>query len=222
MTYFKSTCTAFALSVALAAPAKATLVDITNCGATAVACTITTTPPNPIAKDPNDGVLLAWDEVQNFTLTADLRVDRVFDTSASFITTAPGGDYYIKAGTVVSSHYIQWDPAPGGQVVTAKITLDSQVFAFMTSDQNMFDSDAQLGLPGLSYNNFTARGLESNDTTVFDGNSVDIRWQATSPGDWTRLITAYSPAAEVPVPASLPLLAGALGLAGFVGRRRRK
>jgi len=61
--------------------------------------------PNPVTQNPNDGRLVGWDELQNVTLTADLRVDRVFDTNASFVSVAPGGDYYINAGTVVSSHY---------------------------------------------------------------------------------------------------------------------
>jgi hypothetical protein len=221
MKHFTRIAVAAAMALAVAAPAHATLVEITNCGSSAVACTITTTPPNPVARDPNDGVLLAWNEVQNFTLLSDLRVDRVFDPLASFVMAAPGGDFFIKAGTVVSSHYIQWDPTPNGRRVTATITLDSQVFAFMTADQNMFNSDAALGLPGLDYNDFTARGLEGTDLTVFNGNSVNIDWQATSPGDWTRLITAFSPTAAIPVPASLPLMAGALGLAGLLRLRRK-
>jgi hypothetical protein len=85
----------------------------------------------------------------------------------------------------------------------------------------MFDSDF-LGLAGVDYNDFGLRGLEAGDDTVFDGNSVNIDWSATSPGDWTRLITAYSPGGQVPVPAALPLLLGGMGVLGFAARRRRK
>ena len=211
---------------AVTGSAQATLISISPCTG-AVACTITTTPPNPVTQNPNDGVLLAWDELQNVTLTEDLRVDRVFDPAASFITAAPGGDFFIKAGTIVSSHYFQWDPGNGSaSTVEATITLDSQAFAFITATQNLFDSDAALGLPTVDYNDFGLRGLEAGDTTVFSGPNVDIRWTAGSPGDWTRLITAFSPGGNnggsIPEPASLSLLGFGLAGMGWAARRRRR
>lgn len=176
----------------------ATLINIANCTG-ANNCLITDTPPNPVTQNPNNGLLIAWDEVQNFVLTEDLRVDRVFDINASFVEATGTGDFWIKAGTIVSSHYLQWDPGTylnqqSSSAVTAQIQLDSQVFAFITADQNLFDSDF-LGLPGLNYNDFGLRGLEPGDTTDFVGENVNINWSASSPGDWTRLITAFSPAA---------------------------
>jgi hypothetical protein len=221
----------------LALPVKATLVEITDCSG-ANSCQITTAPPNPIVQDPNNGILLAWDEVQNYTLTEDLRVDRVFDTTASFITDAGGGDFFIQAGTIVSSHYLQWDPdQESSQRVQATVNLDSQVFAFITSDQNLFDSDEYLGLSGHDYSDFRARGLEPSDTTTFVDNATAINWRATSPGDWTRLITAYSPGGDeggngddngnggddhttVPEPSAVILLT--LGLAGLGFSARKK
>lgn len=181
---------------------QATLIELADC-TNAEACIITDTPPEEVLKDPNDGILLAWDELQNFTLESDLRVDRVFDPAADFVVALPGGDFLIKAGTVVSSHYLQWDSLgdnnPVGSV-SATIKLDSQVFAFITADQNLFDSD-YLGVEGLDYSDFTLRGLEAGDTTVFNNTDIDINWAASTPGDWTRLITAFSPAAvEIPEP----------------------
>jgi len=186
---------------------QATLIELDPCTG-ANECIITTTPPAIVSPNPNDGILLAWDEVQNFTLTERLRVDRVFDVSASFVTAINdgSGDYWLAAGTVVSSHYLQWDPGnSSGSTVNATIKLDSQVFAFIIADQNLFDSDF-LGLPSLDYNDFGLRGLESGDTTVFNNTDVDISWSASSPGDWTRLITALSPAAvSIPEPQSFIL-----------------
>jgi len=187
-------CAAVVVGTAVTA-ADATLVDIINVSG-ANSAQITTTPPNPVQPNPNNGILLAWDERQNVTLQSDLAVDRVFDTSASFVSSDGSGGYLIHAGTVVSSHYLQWDPGNGSSSdVSATVQLDSQVFAFITADQKLFDSDGALGLPGLDYNNFGLRGLEGADTTNFNGPDVDIDWGASNPGDWTRLLTAFSPSA---------------------------
>ncbi|PQA89199.1 hypothetical protein CW354_04465 [Marinicaulis flavus] len=212
-----------ALSLSLLPTAgSATFVSLGDCTG-AVSCSVTDTPPNPVTTNPNDGQLLAWNEVQNFVLTEDLRVDRVFDTTASFVEDAGGGDYFIKAGTIVSSHYLQWDPGEGSSsTIDTTIALDSQIFAFITADSNLFASDF-LGLPGLDYNDFSLRGLESGDTTDFNGLAVDINWTAGSPGDWTRLITAYSPGgvSEVPLPAGAPLMITGLAAFGWFKRKRK-
>lgn len=200
-------------------PAQATLVAVTDCGADALSCTITGSPPSTVTANPNDGVLLLWNEKQNVTLTEDLAVDRVFDESADFVSFY-SGNWHLEAGTIVSSHYVQWDPATGTGRVTGTISADSQIFAFIFEDQKLFQTDALLGLDGVDYNDFALRGLEPGDVTDFDGESVEIDWTAGSPGDWTRLITAYSPAAAaVPVPAAGGLLA--LGLAALAWLRRR-
>ncbi|MEC9432936.1 MAG: VPLPA-CTERM sorting domain-containing protein [Pseudomonadota bacterium] len=217
MTFAMRAAAAAVAALVLAQPAAATLVEVNPCSAT---CTITSTPPNPVSPDPNDGVLLLWNERQNVTLTAPLAVDRVFDTGASFVS-GSSGNFMLAAGTVVSSHYVQWDPSGASGSIQATITADSQIFAFITADVKLFNSDDILGLPGVDYNDFTNRGLESGDSTSFSGQSVAIDWTATSPGDWTRLITAYSPSADVPVPAALPLLAAALGAFGLAARRRQ-
>ncbi|WP_146147182.1 hypothetical protein [Photobacterium aphoticum] len=206
--------------------ARATLVSIDNCSGSvtegpAISCEITEDPPNPISKNPNNNKLLAWDEVQNHTLTAPLQVDRVFDENASFISDAGNGDYFIATGTIVSSHYVQWDPKKRGSIA-ADIVLDSQVFAYITSDANLFASDSALALPGIDYNDFNLRGLESGDSTLFDGANTAIAWTASSPGDWTRLITAYSPAAEISEPAPLPLFLASLVLIGLARQGKRK
>lgn len=168
--------------------------------------------PDPVEPDPDDGTLIVWDELQNVTLTQDLRVDRVADPTADFIQQI-GSDYLIAAGTIVSSHYVQWDPGSGSEDrVDTTMVFDSNIFAFVTDDQNLFASD-YLGLADLDYNDFRLRGLENGDATDFgdDLSRVDISWRASSPGDWTRVLTAFSPAAlSVPAPAGLPAVFGVL------------
>lgn len=213
---------ALLIGFGMSAPSHATLVGIEDCVG-AVDCRITTTPPNPVQRDPNDGVLLAWNERQNVVLTENLRVDRVFDPAAPFIIDAGGGDFFITAGTVVSSHYLQWDPGAGSAArVEATVVLDSQVFAFITADENLFASDPVLALPGLDYNDFGLRGLESSDTTTFIGRNTAVSWRATTPGDWTRLITAFSPSAVVKEPGVGWLLLAGLGLLAGAKRLQRR
>lgn len=191
-------------SFMLTTTSKATLIQFYNCTG-ANQCLITTSPPNPIVANPNNGLLLSWDEVQNFVLTDDLRVNRVFDDTVNFVASTDGDDFFIKAGTIVSSHYFQWDPGAGSsKTVSATIHLDSQVFAFITSDDNLFNSDNILGLKGLDYADFRLRGLERKDITNFNGSDVDIRWKASKPGDWARLITAFSPSVNYPAFKQVP------------------
>lgn len=211
------------LSILLyAANSHATLIQYDTCtGANSCLIAPDDAPiPNPISPNPNNGTLLGWNEVQNFQLTNNLYVDRVADDTASFVGQDNNG-YFIIAGTVVSSHYFQWDPGSGSNSrVDATLNFDSDIFGFIYSDNNLFDSDDALGLPGFDYADFGLRGLESNDVTNFspggDNSLVDISWNAGSPGDWTRLITAFSPGAppaSIPEPTSLLLFAmGLLGL----------
>lgn len=176
-----------------------------------------TVPFTLVGNNYNDNILYVWDEVQNFTLIQDLFVDRVADAGASYVG-GTAGNYFIKAGTIVSSHYVQWDPSSSTRV-EATLNFDSDIFAFITGDTRLSNSD-YLGLPGINYGDFLLRGLESGDTTAFNGGSVDISWNANNPGDWTRLITAFSPAGDpVPEPATLSLLG--MGLVGLVARSRK-
>jgi len=214
-------------SVLMTTGANATLIQFDMCvGANACKIAPDEAPiPNPIIADPNLGVLLGWDEMQNVTLTQNLYINRVADPTASFVDQDAKG-YFILAGTIVSSHYIEWDPGAGSDAaVQATLNFDSDIFGFITSDENLANSDAALGLAGFDYADFGLRGLEKGDVTDFspggDKSLVDINWRASSPGDWTRLITAFSPGAppsEIPEPTTLLLF----GLSLMVLARTRR
>lgn len=228
MKFFKHTLITGLLGLCCVNSANAAILDFDSCSG-ANDCFVAPGEimiPNPIVQNPNNGYLIGWNEVQNYTLMSDLRVDRVANPSASFVGADSSG-LFIKAGTVVSSHYFQWDPGAGSaSTVDARIKFDSEIFAFITSDNNLFNSDTFLGLDGYDYADFGLRGLESSDITNFsaggDNRLVDISWYAASPGDWTRLVTAYSPVSAVPEPSTYALMLGGLGLVGFMASRRRK
>src|SRR6056297_3980123 len=59
--------------VILPCSVQATLTSITNCTGEAKNCYVTNNPPEQITKDPNNDLLLAWNEKQNVTLNSDLK-----------------------------------------------------------------------------------------------------------------------------------------------------
>ncbi|RME75999.1 MAG: hypothetical protein D6776_02075 [Planctomycetota bacterium] len=230
----------FVLAVALVtlygSPAFATVLNISLYGNTSPGVTADWTAPYPfeqtnytvVANGYNDDTLWVWDEQQNYVLTQPLKLDWVADPAAPYVNVVTDQNdnvlyYEFVAGTIVSSQYVQFDP-DGGKTVQATVEFDAPFLGIINRDEFLFDSDF-LGRPGVNYSDFPLRGIEivQNGDTVGVGsnpNELVLSWWADSPGDWTRVVTAYSPVAAVPEPGWAGVLA-LLAVCGVaVGRRR--
>ncbi len=125
----------------------------------------------------------------------------------------------LPAGTTVASHYIFFDPRPT-QSIVGTVNFDSNVLAIITSTNTLLASDF-LANTGVNYLNPGLRGLEVGDSVTISGpNQILFDTTASSPGDYVRVLTAFSPAA-VPEPGTIALLvAGSLSGASIILRRR--
>ena len=209
-----------ALVLALSLPASASIINGTVTGGTAltdggtfVKLTIPLAnpfgPPDSVGNDnfqsPN---LYGFDEQQDVVLATPLVVD---------VGTSP-----IPAGTTIDSEYIFFDPGPDLHVI-GTVNFDAPVLAIITGTGLLAGSDF-LGNPGVNYLNPAARGLEAGDSVTISGpNQILFDTVASSPGDYVRVITAFSTATTtVPEPGSAALLAGILAALAWPLVRRRK
>lgn len=138
-------------------------------------------PPNSVGENTFDRPnLYAFDEDQNIVLKADLATD---------VGTNP-----IPAGKTVASHYVFFDPGPGTEVFGV-VDFDSKVLAIITSTGTLAASDF-LANTGVHYLNPGNRGLEAGDYVTISGpNQIMFHTVASSPGDYVRVLTEFSPKA---------------------------
>lgn len=164
------------------------------------------TPDNTVGNNTfQNNNLYAFDEGQNIVLPTNIHVD------------LGGTGGILAAGTVVASHYVFFDPIHAAQ--EGYVDFDSVILGVITSTSKLAASDFLLN-NGVTYLNPAARGLEAGDDVVsYSGSRLFVDWIAGTPGDYVRVLTAYSPAA-VPDASGLALLG--LGLAALALRLRRK
>lgn len=218
----KKTTLLFSLAVATAAilPAQAIVTggSVTSGGGTFNILTPPLANPfgpfNSVGNDTfQNNNLYAFNEDQNVVVgPGALAVDYV----------PGGGAGSIAAGTVVASHYVFFDPA---NIVsqTGYVEFDAPILAIVSSTGTLLASD-YLANTGINYLNPAARGLEQGDSATIDSilaNRMNVDWTAASPGDYVRVLTAFSPGAPTPDGGSGALLLG-MGALGLMGLRRRK
>ena len=165
-------------------------------------------PANSVGQDNyQSNNLFGFDESQNILLTSALTVD---------VGTSP-----IAAGTRVASHYVFFDPS-NPQNIQGHVNFDSKVLGIITSTGLLIASDF-LAHTGVNYLSPSARGLEAGDSVTISGlNQIFFDTSASSPGDYVRVITAFSPAAAVPEPSTLAIAFTGLAASAAAAMRRRR
>lgn len=163
------------------------------------------TPPFAVGQNnqQDNHTLYAFDEQQSVVLPGNLVLSQ-------------GGP--LAAGTRVASHGIVFDPR-NRRTLEGFVTFDRPILGIIWGSGALQATDALFGLPGISYNNPDARGLERRDRpgTSFAGNLLSIDdWKASSPGDNIRVLTA-----AVPEPATWGMMILGFGLVGLSARRRK-
>jgi hypothetical protein len=154
--------------------------------------------------------LYGFDEVQNVPVLSPPATGLVTDV----------GMNNIAVGTMVSSHYIFFDPASVEDII-ATVDFDSDVLAIITSTGNLLSSD-YFAANLVNYLNPTARGLEAGDSVTISGlRQITFATSANSPGDYVRVITVSAPVTN-PEPGTGFALAGGAGILWLLRRRGAK
>lgn len=174
---------ALALFLAVATPAQAVVLDgeIVRQTGQGVFTILDTETPFAVGQDNfNTDHLYAFNEDQNITLQAPIRVD------------IGGVDGQIAAGTEVASHYVFFDSLQG--IHFGYVDFDAPILGIAAYQDTMAATDF-LANTNVTYIGTTLRGLEQGDMVWVDEtdpNRLWVYWAGSSPGDYVRVFTERS------------------------------
>lgn len=136
----------------------------------------------------NDDNLRAFDEGQNLSFGSSFDVD---------ILATTGNPGVLPAGTY-ASHYVAYDPVNSG--IEGCVDFDADIEAVITSTSRLQATDVfqDTATTGAIYQNPGLRGLENNqdDVVIADADTICLAFRASTPGDFIRVLTAFSPLGE--------------------------
>jgi hypothetical protein len=178
----------------------------------------------------NSPDILGINEVQNFTLTNNLRVFNV-NVAAGDTPVGTTGSVVIASGTTVNSHLIILDPTDnninnggGGNNVSGTVSFNGVILGYIFAQGGNanargganFIATNYLGAPGTTYGALHSTLEGGIDAVSFSGNTLTYSMQSgRDVGDYLRVITA------VPEPGTWAMLLVGFGMIGLSARRRR-
>ena len=199
-----------ALLIALVSPASAAITGATiisgGTGASFIKLTVpfdTSTLRNTIGEDTfQTNNLYGFDEDQNIVLAAPLTVDTTVARST-----------ILAAGRKVKSHSIFFDPVSGS--IDATVDFDSDIVGLILSTLRLVASDSLEG-GRVTYLSPALRGLEIDDSVTISGpRQIRFTSNASTPGDYIRVLTAESDVVHLPEPGTATTVSLVLALAAF-------
>lgn len=167
---------------------------------------------------PGDGFSVGGDEINQVHLFAFDERTQVLATSD--IVGEIGGT--VRAGMVVDSHYVFYDPPHPHMGQVGYVDFDRPVVSVVASNASVRET-VEYGLDIVRYRGDPARGLEAEDQVWIDPQNpfrVWTSWFASRPGDHLRIFTdaSSSDLLATPLPAPGLLLLG--GVVALWVRRR--
>ncbi len=217
------------VAVLTAHPSDAAIIGgsaiLENKGREVVDLKILDPPPSRVELNAIDSLnVLGFNEKQNVILSQDVLADDGFDFSKE--STSP--NVPIPAGTLVSSHFVFFDPptANGRVRWSGQVTFDQEIIGIVARRNAHRNTNGILGLEDTSYN-LGGLGLDIvpafdflEDIVSFEDNVLSFSITAGSTGlDPVRVITAASPATPaVPEPLTIFGTGTALGFIPLLKR----
>lgn len=140
---------------------------------------ITPQPGDAIGPDAfNQPDLLGFNEQQGLVLSEDLFIRN---------------NRSIPAGSIISSHYIVFDPADAS-AIDGFVLFDEPIVAVIRAGRGINNTSDDVGLPGLVYTVGRAIGPDEEDRVRADrGDPMRLNFTAGAdvPGDQVRVLTGF-------------------------------